>query len=215
MYCPQCGTESSTDLRYCRSCGTNLKVIGKAVTLGEAIARSDRGPLPKIKEMMKNLKVDHVTEEISKALDQMNKEIVKTSDDPAVRQPWWANMKQKTAAQRREKQIVKGIVSLFSGTGLAIFLYFLSSALVLKIPSDQLAQVPFEVAPVVHMIWLIGLVPALSGLGHIMAGLSIRPDPPQQIPRTEIENGISERQPPAHEVPASVTERTTNILNRV
>jgi hypothetical protein len=64
MYCPQCATESTEGLQYCRTCGANLKVIGKAVTLSEVIARSDRGPLPKIKEMMKNLKVEHVSEEV-------------------------------------------------------------------------------------------------------------------------------------------------------
>ena len=60
MYCPQCGTESQLT-QYCRVCGANLKVIGKAVTLSEAIARSDRGPLPKIKEMVKGLKSEHIT----------------------------------------------------------------------------------------------------------------------------------------------------------
>ena len=87
MFCPQCGTESSSDLQYCRLCGANLKVIGKAVSLSEAIARSDRGPLPKIKEMMKSLKIDQVTDDISRALDQMNKEIVQgaDSDDPVLK----------------------------------------------------------------------------------------------------------------------------------
>src|SRR5713226_3045570 len=132
MYCPQCGIESSAGQQYCRSCGANLKVIGKAVSLSEAIARSDRGPLPKIKEMMKNFKVEQVTEEISRALDQMNKEIVHSSDDPTPRKPWWLEgKKQKTPEQRRERHIVKGTVSLFWGTGLTIFLYYLSSALVL------------------------------------------------------------------------------------
>src|SRR2546423_11565558 len=79
MYCPQCGTESSSGLQYCRACGANLKVIGKAVTLSEAIARSDRGPLPKIKEMVKNLHVEHVTEEVSRALEHMNSEIARIS----------------------------------------------------------------------------------------------------------------------------------------
>src|SRR5205809_8145893 len=63
MYCPQCGTESPADLKYCRSCGANLKVIGKAVSLSDAIARSDHLP-GKIKEMMKSMKVDHLTNEI-------------------------------------------------------------------------------------------------------------------------------------------------------
>src|SRR5207245_3850548 len=70
-----CGTESPSNLKYCRSCGANLKVIGKAVTLSEAIARSDGVPA-KIKELVSNIKIAHVTEEVSRALDKMNKEIV-------------------------------------------------------------------------------------------------------------------------------------------
>jgi len=71
MYCPQCGVESPADQRFCRSCGANLKVIGKAVALSEAVARSDRGAFPKLKEMMESVKVKHTTEEVSHALDPM------------------------------------------------------------------------------------------------------------------------------------------------
>src|SRR5258705_6403937 len=140
MYCPQCGTESSSGLQYCRACGANLKVIGKAVSLSEAIARSDRGPLPKIKEMMKNLKVEQVSEDISRALDQMNIEIARSSEDPMPRRI--IGKKTKTREQRREKNLKKVGISLFSGTGLAIFLYLLSAALVLKLPPEVIAKVP-------------------------------------------------------------------------
>jgi len=199
-----------------------LKVIGKAVSLSEAIARSDRGPVPKIKEMMKNLKVEQVTEDISKALDQMNKEIVASTDD-APHKSWFAGKKQKTAEQRREKHLVTGAISLFSGIGLAIFLYNLTAVLVLKLPPDFVARVPFEIDPVVHILWLVGLMPALSGLGHLVAGLLVRPDPPPQIeaakpqldpapvysvPPTE----SRERELSARAAPVSVTERTTNLL---
>jgi ABC-type multidrug transport system fused ATPase/permease subunit len=231
MYCPQCGLESSSGLQFCRSCGANLKVIGKAVSLSEAIARSDRGPLPKIKEMMKSLKIEHVTDEVSRALDQMNQEIVKNSGSLATRKPqhheqhfeeqveklWRRERKEKTARRRREAHLTQGLISLFTGGGLMIFLYYLSSALILKLPPQIVAQAPFEIDPVVHMIWLVGLIPALTGLGHILAGLTIRPDPPA------LERGSLEELPalptetneltPRYE-PPSVTERTTNILNR-
>src|SRR5215216_2480570 len=85
MYCPQCGTESQST-QYCRTCGANLKVIGKAVALSEAVARSDRGPLPKIKEMISNFKVDHVSDEVSGALDRMNEEITRISPESKRRE---------------------------------------------------------------------------------------------------------------------------------
>jgi hypothetical protein len=110
-------------------------------------------------------------------------------------------------------------VKFFGGGGLTIFLYFLAHALVLKLPPDILARIPFEVDPVVHVLWLIGLVPMLSGLGHIIAGLTIKREPlrevefPEQSPlRIEPVAETAQYQPA--EAPPSVTERTTNILER-
>ncbi|HEX5875147.1 MAG TPA: hypothetical protein VFY60_10905, partial [Pyrinomonadaceae bacterium] len=125
-------------------CGANLKVIGKAVALSEAVARSDRGPLPKIKEMVRNLKVDHVSDEVSGALEQMNQEIAQISPE-SDRRAWISFGKKKTPAEKRESHISKGVVSLFSGIGLTIFLYYLSAALVLKLPPDVVAAIPFEI----------------------------------------------------------------------
>ncbi len=167
MYCPQCGTESGTGLQFCRSCGANLKVIGKALTLSEAIARSDRGPLPKLKEMVKSLKVEHVTEEVSRALERMNKEIMRTSHAGMVQhgKPWW----------------------------------------------------PFEIEPLVRILWLLGLVPMLSGAGHILAGLLINPLAGAEFGAgaqisTSQPSAVPE-QPAAGVPPVSITEHTTNLLD--
>ena len=219
MYCPQCGTESQGPVQYCRICGSNLKVIGKAVSLSEAIARSDRGPVLKIKEMMQNLKVDHVTEEISRALEKMNQEIAQSCTTPRLakeRRPWPSMRRKKTAAERREQHITKGVVSLFSGAGLSLFLYFLSTALVLKLPPDLVGQIPVEVNRLVPMIWLLGLLPMTSGLGHIIAGLLIRPDPEEPQPQLD-QVGSPPREltdrPLSNPVPFSVTDHTTNLLD--
>lgn len=212
MYCPQCGTESSSGLQYCRQCGANLKVIGKAVTLSEAIARSDRGPLPKLKEMMKKFNMEEVSEEVSSALDQMHQEIIKDTGTLVGVKPWSKQKKMPTAQERREKQIVHGLISLFSGIGLMIFLYFLSGSLVLRLPEDIRAQAPFEIDSVVRIIWLIGLIPTLTGIGRILAGLSIRPD--ATLKEQSSNETSSTNELPPHYEPVSVTERTTNILNR-
>jgi hypothetical protein len=218
MYCPQCGTESSSGQQYCRSCGANLKVIGKAVSLSEAIARSDRGPLPKIREMMKSLKMEQVSDEISSALDQMNQEIVRNSGSLTTARPRHLEKlsrrerKEKTAQQRRENHIVHGLISLFSGVGLMIFLYYLSAALILKLPEHIVAEAPFEIEPVVRIIWLVGLIPTLTGVGRILAGLTIRPEPEPLVEFPAPSSKTNEF--PPRDQPASVTERTTNILNR-
>jgi len=218
MYCPQCGTESQAT-QYCRVCGANLKVIGKAVSLSEAVARSDRGPLPKIKEMIKEFKVDHVSDEVSGALDRMNQEIARISPeskprDRRDRPRWWG--KKKTPAEKREEHISKGVVSLFSGAGLMVFLYYLSAALVLKLPPDVIDKIPFVIDPVVRVIWLLGLLPATAGLGHIIAGLLIRPQREPQQPQIDQvvspPRELSDR-PLSNPVPVSVTDHTTNLLD--
>lgn len=223
MYCPQCGTESQST-QYCRVCGANLKVIGKAVALSEAIARSDRGPLPKLKEMVKGLNVDQVTEEVTRAMECVGQELAEIS--PKENQPHKAlhdrrrerraliNLrKKKTPEERREAKITQGIVSLFSGAGLTIFLYFLSASIVLKLPPEAIAKIPFEIDSVVRMLWWVGFIPMLSGVGHILAGLSIRPRPDRELEESFTPpRDLNEGEPTKVATPASVTERTTNLL---
>lgn len=214
MFCPQCGTESQST-QYCRVCGANLKVIGKAVALSEAVARSDRGPLPKIREMVKGLKVDHVSDEVSGALDSMNQEIANISPEskPREHRPLISFGKRKTPAEKREDHISKGVVSLFSGIGLTIFLYYLSTALILKLPPYVIPQIPFEVEPVVRILWLFGMLPIMAGVGHIIAGLLIRP---QQQQPTQIDQVVSPPREladtPLSHPASSVTDNTTNLL---
>jgi hypothetical protein len=208
MYCPQCSTESSSSQQFCRSCGANLKMIAKAVTLSETIARSDRGPMPKIKEMIKGLKVDHVGEEISRALEQMNREISKSFDKSKPKKgfPWKRSVP--TPEERRERSIRKGVESLFTGAGLSIFLYYLAGALVLRIPPEYLAKVPFEIQPVVHVIWLIGALPIFSGVGKIISGLLIR-----TTPRREIAGTVESEEEGPVEKAEAVTAKTSRIVS--
>lgn len=178
--------------------------------------------------MVKNLKVEHVTEEVSRALDRVNKEIVRSSTGSRSGRLWWR--KKKTAEERREDHIVKGTVSMFSGVGLTIFLYYFTASLVLRLPPVWIDQVPFEIEPVVRILWLLGLVPMLSGAGHILAGLLIRPLPgadtstafangsrsfeetSPRIESTPTSQPFAHESSSEHQGPASVTEHTTNLL---
>ncbi len=243
MFCPQCATESAPDLKFCRTCGANLRVIGKAVTLSEAIARSDSVPA-KVKDLVKNLKIEKVTDEVARAMEKMKQEIATTADDhrewvrartrDEVRESMRRRRKEKTAEQRRERYLTRGFVTMFSGIGLGAFLYFLGHNVVLNLSPDDINKIPFDLYSLIRVLWLVGLVPTLSGFGRIMAGLSIRRNresemstadeapqrigepaetayvPPPAFPgRTDDEATVfAARQPPE-----SVTDRTTNILD--
>ena len=177
---------------YCSHCGSEVKAN---VQYCRVCGTDLRGPIvPKVRELVNTIKVE----------SQKN------------RGKWLSLRKKKTAAERREQHITKGVVSLFSGAGLATFLYFLSSAVILKLPPDVVDQIPFEIAPVVKVIWLLGLLPATAGLGHIIAGLLIRqgPEPePQEIDQVVSPPRELKDQPITHPIPISITDHTTNLLD--
>ena len=200
-------------MQYCRVCGANLRVIGKAVTLSEAIARSDRGPLPKIKEMVKGLKAEHLTEEVTHALDRMDNELANITSKTKRRgrkQAWINFGKKKTPAERREEHLTKGVVSFCSGIGLSVFLFFLSSSMILNVPPVVINQIPFQLEPIVRMMWLFGLLPTTAGIGHILAGLLIRPEQPRQLEQAPPAAPREVISPPRD---LSVTDHTTNLLS--
>jgi hypothetical protein len=132
-------------------------------------------------------------------------------------------LKEKTPAERRERLLTKGWIKLGSGAGFMLFLYFLSHSIVLKLDPNAINKIPFDVESVVRMIWLIGLIPVLSGLGHIFAGLAVKATPPVKELETAQDQPLRidplQRDPEAtvasvREPLASVTDRTTNILDR-
>ena len=226
MFCPQCGTDSAEGQHYCRSCGTNLKVVGRAVSLGDAISKTDGVPA-KIKEIMSSPKIAHVTEEVSRAMERMNAEITRSSvEHRRERRLQRRQRKEKTAEERRERHLTKGAIKFFTGGGLTIFLYILFHSVQLRLPPDVVNAVPFAIDPVVRSLWAFGFLPMLSGVGHVIAGLSIKVRPQSQIESADdsplrIDSGVSTpRLTPEPgttrrgESPASVTERTTNILDR-
>ena len=242
MFCPQCGTQSSDELKFCRTCGANLRVIGKAVTLSEAIARSDSVPA-KIKDLVKNVKIEKVTDEVARAMEKVGHEIAHTADDhrdwmrararDKIRHEIRHRRKEKTAEQRRERYLTRGFITMFGGVGLGGFLYVLGHSVNLNLSPDQLSKIPFDLPSLLHVMWIGGLIPTLTGFGRIMAGLAIRRERPTELTSDEQPLRIGKPadtpfvaapqfatpQPKeasvfaARPAPDSVTDRTTNILD--
>jgi hypothetical protein len=130
-----------------------------------------------------------------------------------------------------------GLVSLFWGTGLGVFLYYVSREAI----DDGLIQAIEEssnghvhgLAPLVKLMWLIALLPILKGLSRIiyaaffaesMATLTERFTPPLALPEpspvfrqntapvAQQETAPRDYEPFSSEPPPSVTEHTTHIF---
>ena len=215
IFCPQCGSESSEGQHYCRSCGTNLKVIGKVVTWSDVISKE--GVPPRVKE-----KIAHVTEEVSRAMSKVNSEMARNS---VQRRSKLRGRREKTPEERRERHLTRGFIKLGWGGGLSIFLYSVFHAIQLQLPGDVVAAVPFAIDPVVRVLWTIGLIPMLSGFGHIIAGFTIRTKGTAELNTVDaMPLKIDSTEPlkldpdltvaSVRQTPPSITDRTTNILDR-
>jgi hypothetical protein len=240
MFCPSCGAESEDRQQFCRKCGVNLGLIGKALTLSESIARGDRGPLPKVKEIMQNIKVDQVTDEISRGLDQMNNAIVHSMGTGRLKDLQsrakaeeirakatgehphgpWCN-KQLSPQERRHHHIAEGTKSLFAGVAMMIALYYFAGAIVLKIPPEFAAQIPVDLALLIRNVWMLGLIPMLKGFGElvgVVAAGRLTDTTPAQLPASvdpgpPAVTGAMDVAPPYE--PGTVTEGTTALFDEI
>jgi hypothetical protein len=84
--------------------------------------------------------------------------------------------------------------------------------MVLKIPPDVADRIPFELEPAIRSAWLIGLIPALAGLGRIIGGLLTRPWQREDIATRQISQPTISTEPPPLSPLGSVTEHTTELL---
>ena len=84
-----------------------------------------------------------------------------------------------------------------------------AGALVLKIPPETLAKIPFELEPVLHVAWLVGLIPTLAGLGRIIAGTLIEEGHETRLLRYESAKILANRLGPR------VPDRVLDVLAAV
>lgn len=220
MYCPKCGAEGDEGQSYCRRCGVNLALVGKAVTVSEAIARGDSGLLPKIKSVMGNLKLDGVSEQVVQHVEMIGREVEKSVREQKheiakAQAHWWTP---KTPEERRAKLFEKGFGSMFGGIAMMIVFYFVARNVAFNFPPEVLAKVPFDLYALINLAWLFGLIPALTGLGQVIGAFMVhgtaasaapaRAERPDTTPLLDASTAEELREPPA-----SVTERTTAHLD--
>lgn len=250
MYCPKCGAESQEGQRFCKACGTNLQLINDALRTGDS-----PGPFGlNVEELARNAKEfaqswktswsgTHFTvgandprsrsEEIRDRY-RSAREIRRRAREEARRQN--LPRPKEYMSYSWQHNLKSGLVSLFWGTGLGVFLYYFSqnaieSGLIRRLEESSEGHVQ-GLEPLVRMVYLIALLPILKGLAQIfyaaffgesMATLTARFTPAAQLqePKPFIRQNtapVEEREPlsrgyePADNAPPSVTEHTTHIF---
>ncbi len=224
MFCPQCGSESNSDQKFCRKCGANLALIFKAVKVSEAIARGDRGGLVDLRSWLEGIRSDrsfgpeiargiaHLTTEIQRNLGKRHLREARENKEIHARRLGLRFRTPPTAEERREKAISRGVKTFFTGIGISIFLYFLVNAIIVSGEAN-----PSE-ALLLRAVWMVGLIPTFAGLGRLLSGLCMRRD---SLPERSIANMTEQGTPLAtptlnaasETAPhTSVTEFTTELL---
>ncbi|HEX8091287.1 MAG TPA: hypothetical protein VF762_20695 [Blastocatellia bacterium] len=252
MYCPKCGTEAMQSQRFCKLCGTNLQLIHDTLKGGDSpqspfgidVEKLTQNALEFAKSWKSGLHVQ---------LHEQWKPHVKL-DQP---RPSARDLRRQVREEARLQNLPKpkeylsyswqhnlrdGLVSLFTGVGLAILLYYLtqeaiSSGFVRDIPNLTDRQRD-GIDRGLTWVWLVGLIPALKGLAQIIYaaffGESIATLTERFTPARKQATSLQDSEQPGrdhvtspsiqqeqaqhgfdelHEPPSSVTERTTHIFD--
>lgn len=227
MFCPKCGTEGQEGQRFCKACGVNLQIVSDALgsgsdTLGQL--RIDVDTITKdAKEWFKNFKTGMSGMQPKPARASTNPVEMPVKDEPEkikdrIPKDW--------LSYSWQHNVKNGLMSLFSGVGLGIVLYYmgqvgLQSGMVQDIQEIARREIR-GLEQILGMLWLFALIPVLKGMAQILyaaifaesiATLTARFLPPQPVQRDFTPREFA---PPnfaaINEPPTSVTEHTTQIF---
>ncbi|HJZ68784.1 MAG TPA: zinc ribbon domain-containing protein [Blastocatellia bacterium] len=248
MFCPKCGGEAPDGQRFCKACGTNLQLINDAIRPGtqqgpfgidvETLTRNAKEFAESWKkgwsghggQRVIGLKIPQSRTESLRAARQLRRQAREEARRRNLPKP------KEYMSYSWQHNLRSGLMSLFWGTGLGVFLYYISrtaidEGLIKAIEESSNGHVQ-GLEPLARMIWLIALLPILKGLSRIiyaaffaesMATLTERFTPPPALPepspalrQNTAPVASQETAPrdfePFSEPRPSVTEHTTHIF---
>jgi hypothetical protein len=144
IYCPGCATEAVDEVRFCKKCGTSL--------LGGKEALQAREP-EKSFEWSKTWIAEMLLSDEERSRRRAALELTGREEDLVA-----AEIKRVDDLQ---KEIKNGIITVFSGVGVAIFMYILMGTI-------ASAQDDPKAAMILGSIWVAGIIPILVGMGMLV-----------------------------------------------
>ena len=110
MFCPQCGSNQSDDIKFCKSCGGNLSGLRQAVAM-----RDNPEKFEWSKTWVAEMFLSGGERERRKEQLELQRGI--------------------TPEVKRERELKAGIITSFVGIGLSIFLYVIMQGVILTLPN--------------------------------------------------------------------------------
>ena len=145
MFCPQCGSTQSDDLRFCKSCGANLHALRRVMASREDPSKGD---------------FDWSKTWVA--------EMFASNDEQARRKAEIARAQGLEPGELdRMKEVKGGVITASVGFGVTIFLFFFMQGLIASGRVDEAS------AYILSRIWLAGLIPLLIGFALIFNGMVV------------------------------------------
>jgi hypothetical protein len=197
MFCPQCGSTQSDDLKFCKSCGANLEALRQIMATRESGEKFDWGNTWVADMFMSG-------REANKRQAEIERENGRTPE------------------AKRLMEIKAGVITASVGVGLMILLFVLMGGIVAsgKVPADA-AEILLRVWIVGVLPLMIGLALMFNGLFISKRG-GASPDAHEtdtgskELDAPSAANYLSpaDTNDLVSSVPFSVTDRTTRHLQK-
>jgi hypothetical protein len=187
MFCPQCGSNQSDDIKFCKTCGGNLSAVRQAVAMRD---------IPEKFDWSKTWVA----------------EMFLTGAERERRQEQLELQRGITPEVKRERELKAGIITSFVGIGVSIFLYVIMQGVILTLhnPGSEVEILSrVWIAGVIPFFIGLGVI-----LASLLAGRTRRKQITTdslegRITYQSLPASDTERFPRA---PFSVTEQTTRQL---
>jgi hypothetical protein len=147
MFCPQCGSNQSDEVKFCKSCGGNLFAVRQAVTTRETTHETG-GKFDWSKTWVAEMMLSESEREKRKEEIERQRGI--------------------TPESRSQKEIKAGVITTSVGVALAIFLFVFMQGIIIG------ARLDADTAAILSRLWIVGVIPFFVGLGLLINGLFVK-----------------------------------------
>lgn len=229
MFCPKCGTGSNETQKFCKACGTNLQLVSDALGGG-----GDSLGVLKLDVVSLNRKAAEFARTLKPEWDNFWKNNGLTSgegsmkiqprhshhsDDREVPEATRERLPRNWMSYSWQHSMKIGLINLLTGAGIGALFFYLSRAAI-----DSGAISDLEVltrvrglGQIASMLWLLGILPALKGIGHIFYAALFAPSIFKLAQQLKPPSTTPLQAPPPlysaiNEAPSSVTEHTTQFF---